>query len=52
MPLFVYKNNLDKTATKYLKVILKGDGLNTNAIGSKITLTSKTATYCYPIPPN
>jgi hypothetical protein len=45
MPLFVYKNNLDKTATKYLKVILKGDGLNTNAIGSKITLTSKTATY-------
>jgi hypothetical protein len=45
MPLFVYKNNLDKTATKYLKVILKGDGLNTNAIGSKITLTTKTATY-------
>jgi len=45
MPLFVYKNNLDKTATKYLKVILKGDGLNTNAIGSKITLSTKTATY-------
>jgi hypothetical protein len=45
MPLFVYKNNLDKTASNYLKVILKGDGLNTNAIGSKITLASKTATY-------
>jgi hypothetical protein len=45
MPLFVYKNNLDKTTSNYLKVILKGDGLNTNAIGSKITLTSKTATY-------
>jgi hypothetical protein len=45
MPLFVYKNNLDKTASNYLKVILKGAGLNTNAIGSKITLASKTATY-------
>ena len=45
MPLFVYKNNLDKTATKYLKVILKGEGLNTNAVGAKVKLATKTATY-------
>jgi hypothetical protein len=45
MPLFVYKNNLDTKESNYLKVVLKGEGLNTNAIGAKIKLTTKTATY-------
>jgi len=45
MPLFVYKNNLDTKKSNYLKVVLKGEGLNTNAIGAKIKLTTKTATY-------
>jgi hypothetical protein len=44
MPLFVYKNNLN-AATNYLKVILKGDGLNKNAIGAKLKLTSKTNSF-------
>jgi hypothetical protein len=45
MPLFVYRNNLDTKESNYLKVVLKGEGLNTNAIGAKIKLTTKTATY-------
>jgi hypothetical protein len=45
MPLFVYKNNVDKKNTNYLKLVLKGEGLNKNAIGSKIKLASKTETY-------
>jgi hypothetical protein len=44
MPLFVYKNNLDND-TNYLKVILKGEGMNTNAIGAKLELSSKTNSY-------
>ena len=44
MPLFVYKNNLN-TDNNYLKVILKGEGLNKNAIGAKLELSSKTSTY-------
>jgi enediyne biosynthesis protein E4 len=44
MPLFVYKNNL-KDDTNYLKVILKGEGLNTNAIGTKLKLSNKSNTY-------
>ena len=45
MPLFVYKNNLDTKASNYLKVVLNGEGLNTNAVGAKVKLTTKTATY-------
>jgi len=45
MPLFVYKNNLDTKASNYLKVVLKGEGLNTNAVGAKVKLATKTATY-------
>jgi hypothetical protein len=45
MPLFVYKNNLDTKESNYLKIILKGEGLNTNAIGAKLKLSSKTNTY-------
>ena len=44
MPLFVYKNNLD-TENNYLKVILKGEGLNKNGIGAKLKLSSKSNTY-------
>jgi hypothetical protein len=44
MPLFVYKNNL-KSDNNYLKVVLKGEGLNKNAIGAKLALTSKTNSY-------
>jgi hypothetical protein len=45
MPLFVYKNNLDTNASNYLKVVLNGEGLNTNAVGAKVKLATKTATY-------
>jgi hypothetical protein len=45
MPLFVYKNNLDTKTSNYLKVVLKGEGLNTNAVGAKVKLATKTATY-------
>ena len=43
MPLFVYKNNLNNT--HYLKLILKGEGLNKDGIGAKIKLTNKKETY-------
>ncbi|MGB0879174.1 MAG: VCBS repeat-containing protein [Polaribacter sp.] len=45
MPLFVYKNNLNNKKTHYLKLILKGERLNTNAIGAKIKLANKKETY-------
>ena len=45
MPLFVYKNNLDLSKSNYLKLILKGAGVNTNAIGAKIQLTTKSGSY-------
>ncbi len=44
MPLFVYKNNLN-TNGNYLKVILKGEGLNKHGVGSKLILTTKSNTY-------
>ncbi|WP_445957000.1 VCBS repeat-containing protein [Yeosuana sp.] len=44
MPLFVYQNNLNSD-NNYLKVILKGDGLNKNAIGAKLELSNKSNTY-------
>ncbi len=41
MPAFVYKNNSEKiTGNHFLKVILKGLGKNTNAIGAKIEVMS------------
>ncbi len=42
---FIYKNNLDNTNTNYLKVILKGEGLNKDAIGAKLKLTNKENVY-------
>ncbi len=45
MPLFVYKNTLDNPDHKYLKVILKGDSLNKNAIGSKLKLSTTDGDY-------
>ncbi|NNC49220.1 MAG: VCBS repeat-containing protein [Flaviramulus sp.] len=45
MPLFVYKNNLDQTDNNFLKVILKGDGLNKDAIGAKLKLSTASNNY-------
>ena len=45
MPVFVYRNNLDHTNSNYLKVILKGEGKNTDAIGAKLELSNKENTY-------
>lgn len=45
MPLFVYRNNLDSKDTHYLKVILKGEGLNKDAIGARLKLSTKENTY-------
>lgn len=45
MPLFIYKNNLDTTKSNYLKLVLKGEGANTNAIGAKIKLATKKGDY-------
>ena len=44
MPLFVYKNNLNSDSN-YLKVVLKGEGENRDAIGAKLELKSKEASY-------
>lgn len=44
MPLFIYQNNLN-TSSYYLKIILKGEGLNTDAIGAKLELSNKSNTY-------
>ncbi|HLT50578.1 MAG TPA: VCBS repeat-containing protein [Arenibacter sp.] len=42
MPSFIYRNNSDiQNDHNYLKFILKGDRRNTNAIGTKIKVTSK-----------
>lgn len=41
MKAFVYRNNtMDLNKGSYLKFVLKGDGKNTNAIGSKIEIRS------------
>ena len=45
MPLFVYQNNLKDKNSHYLKVILKGEGLNADGIGAKLKLTNKSNTY-------
>jgi len=47
MPLFIYRNETDKVApeNRYLKVKLVGKGLNTQAIGSKLTLKHGGNTY-------
>ncbi len=39
MPVFIYKNNTDKVLSNnhFLKIILKGEGANTLAIGTRIT---------------
>lgn len=43
MPLFVYKNNV--VNTHYVKVILKGEGANKDAIGAKLQLTNDDENY-------
>ncbi len=45
MPLFVYKNNLDPKDSYYLKVILKGEGLNRDGIGAKLELKNKSNSF-------
>ncbi len=45
MPAFVYKNNLADTTGHYLKVILKGEGLNKDAIGAKLELKGDEFVY-------
>ncbi|MCA0132512.1 VCBS repeat-containing protein [Winogradskyella alexanderae] len=45
MPLFVYENTLNDPNAHYLKVVLKGEGLNKDAIGAKLKLKSSTNTY-------
>ena len=45
MPVFIYRNNLDPGEHNYLKVILKGEGLNKDAIGAKLELNDKDNTY-------
>ncbi len=45
MPVFIYRNNLDPSKHNYLKIILKGEGLNTNAIGAKLELANKNNSY-------
>jgi len=45
MPLFVYRNNLDHSNNNYLKVILRGEGKNKDAIGAKLELIANGNTY-------
>ncbi|MEE9362613.1 MAG: VCBS repeat-containing protein [Cellulophaga sp.] len=47
MPIFFYKNNTEVLTTNhYLKLVLKGEGANKNAIGAKIKVsTSKEQQY-------
>ncbi len=40
-PAFIYRNESQKSDNHFLQVKLKGEGLNTQGIGSKITLFSK-----------
>ncbi len=47
MPSFVYRNNLDNKDANYIKLILEGDGLNKNAVGAKIKVTSKKGDLYY-----
>ncbi|MBU2974699.1 VCBS repeat-containing protein [Zobellia sp. B3R18] len=37
-PAFIYRNEANKTQSNYLKIQLKGEGLNTQGIGAKISL--------------
>ena len=37
-PAFIYRNEADKTKSNYLNIQLKGEGRNTQGIGSKITI--------------
>lgn len=41
MPLFVYKSNAEKLNNNYLQFHLRGDSLNTNAVGSTVKVFSK-----------
>lgn len=45
MPLFVYENTLNNESYNYIKLILKGVGKNTDAIGSKLQLSNGKDTY-------
>lgn len=47
MPSFVYRNNLDHKDANYIKLILEGEGLNKNAVGAKIKVTSKKGDLYY-----
>ncbi|HOW08814.1 MAG TPA: VCBS repeat-containing protein [Bacteroidales bacterium] len=47
MPVFIYRNETDRLLpdNHYLKIILRGSGLNTSAIGAKITAKSNGRTF-------
>ncbi len=46
MPSFIYKNTLEpKKDHHYLKLILKGEGKNTNGIGAKIEVKQNDSLY-------
>jgi hypothetical protein len=47
MPMFIYRNETNKLLPEnhYLKVILNGEGSNTSAIGSKITVKHQGKTF-------
>ncbi len=48
MESFVYRNNLvNNNSANYVKLILEGEGLNKNAIGAKIEVTSKKGDQFY-----
>jgi len=47
MESFVYKNNLDHKEANFIKLILKGDRANKNALGSKIEISSKNGDHYF-----
>jgi hypothetical protein len=47
MDCFVYRNNLNHTNANYIKLVLEGEGLNKNAFGAEIEITSKNGDQFY-----
>ena len=47
MDCFVYRNNLNETNANYIKLVLEGEGLNKNAFGAKIEITTNNGDQFY-----
>jgi len=47
MPSFVYRNNHNTKDGNFVKLLLEGEGVNINAIGAKIEVTSKNGDHYY-----